>query len=97
MKKVIIFVLLILMLSFLMIGCRNTEPNVTIDVANAKNFRCEIDMSKEEKPFVLGEKDAAYLFKNCFEYKEKANRIKGSEVAVTTDFINIHILCNNII
>ena len=94
MKKFITIALLVLMI--FIVGCKDNSTNATIDVASSINFRCEVDMSKEESPFVLGEGDATYLFKSCFDYKNKASRIKGSEVAVTTDFINIHFVGDSV-
>lgn len=90
MKKVIVFVLLTLVAIFTVSGCRNDGIHATIDVASALNFRCDVNMSTEKDEFTLGENDATYLFKQCFDYKNKASRIKGSEVAVTTEYTKIH-------
>ena len=92
MKKVIVFVLLTLVTIFTVNGCKENGIHATIDVASSVNFRCDVDMATEKDTFVLGEGDATYLFKQCFDYKNKANRIKGSEVAVTTEFTKIHVV-----
>ena len=90
MKRIISLVLLLVCYIFLLIGCGNDNTtSATIDIASSVNFRCEIDGTNEDNPYTLGENDAVYLFQNCFDYKGKANKIKGSEVGVTTDFIKV--------
>ena len=88
MKRCIISVLSTLMLIFSVIGCGGT--NATIDIASSKNFRCDVYQSYEDEAYTLGESDAVYLFKQCFEKKGNGKKIKGEQVGVSTDYIKLY-------
>lgn len=90
MKKFVLgLVLIIFVVSLFGCGESGEVVSATIDIANSVNFRCDVDGTNEDKPYTLGENDAVYLFQQCFEYKSKANKISGTEVSVTTDYIKI--------
>lgn len=89
MKRYIILVLATLMVVFSVVGCRSTVK-ATIDIASSKNFRCEVYQSYEDDTYTLGESDAVYLFQQCFEKKSNANRLKGNQVGVSTDYIKLY-------
>ena len=88
MKRYIILVLATLMLVFSMVGCRN-DTNATIDIASSKNFGCEVYQSYEDESYTLGENDAVYLFQQCFRVKGEAEKLKGNQVGVSTDYIKL--------
>ena len=90
MKKLLILVLLTLMLVFSAFGCGNNTVNATIDIASSVNFRCEVYQSYEDDTYTLGESDAVYLFQQCFEKKDNAERLKGNQVGVSTDYIKLY-------
>ena len=90
MKRYIILVLATLMVVFSVVGCRSTVKAATIDIASSVNFRCEVYQSNEDDTYTLGESDAVYLFQQCFEKKSDANRLKGNQVGVGTDYIKLY-------
>lgn len=89
MKRYIILVLATLMVVFSVVGCRSTVK-ATIDIASSKNFRCEVYQSYENDTYTLGESDAVYLFQQCFDKKDNAERLKGNQVGVSTDYIKLY-------
>ena len=89
MKRYIILVLATLMVVFSVVGCRSTVK-ATIDIASSKNFRCEVYQSYEDDTYTLGENDAVYLFQQCFDKKDNAERLKGNQVGVSTDYIKLY-------
>ena len=89
MKRYIILVLATLMVVFSVVGCRSTVK-ATIDIASSKNFRCEVYQSYEDDTYTLGESDAVYLFQQCFDKKDNAERLKGNQVGVSTDYIKLY-------
>ncbi len=93
MKKLLILILTTLCLAFSFFSCGSGNTiQATIDVASSKNFRCDVEAStlSLSESFTLGEKDAKYLFENCFSNKEKAQRLKANQVAVGSEFIKIY-------
>ena len=88
MKRIFILALLVLVV-FSAISCGNTV-NATIDIASSVNFRCDVYQSYEDDTYTLGESDAVYLFQQCFDKKDNAERLKGNQVGVSTDYIKLY-------
>lgn len=89
MKRYKILVLATLMVVFSVVGCRSTVK-ATIDIASSKNFRCEVYQSYNDEAYTLGENDAVYFFKQCFEKKDNADKLKGNQVGVGADYIKLY-------
>ncbi len=90
MKKLYFLISLTPVLVFSCFGCGGKTVNATIDIASSVNFRCDVYQLYEDDTYTLWESDAVYLFQQCFEKKSDANRLKGNQVGVGTDYIKLY-------
>ena len=90
MKRLIATVLMVVGLAFTVAGCGNSQINARIDIASSVNFRCEVDSTSGDGAYTLAKGSSVELFEKCFEHKKDAQRLKGNQVAVSTDYIMLH-------